>query len=132
MMKVYLCAIMLKNYLVKQGLLGLLAALLIHKFFALNEFAKPLWYAFAFINVLFIVLYFIANESLKTKTHKEFIAVFGVLFSVKIGAVLVWLAIAIYSFHLRSNEYVLTFFALYLSYTFLLAVQVFNQTRKQQ
>lgn len=131
--KIYFCGIMLQNYFVKQGLLAVVAAVVLLYFTGfenLQDLSKPIWYIFAFINVLFVVLYYIANESLKTKTHKDFVTVFGLLFAIKVGSALIWLLAAILLFRLDSNMYLLSFFGLYLSYTYLLAWHIFSQTKK--
>lgn len=120
---------MLQNYFVKQVILAVVCTVAISFVPAINT--MPIWLALGFINALFAVLYFIANESLKAQSHKDFVTIFGVLFSVKVGSVLTWLLIAIFHFHLRSNVYLLSFFALYLSYTFLWAWQLFSQTKKK-
>ncbi len=128
---------MLKDYLKKQAFFAVFSALILCALLTLTGFqnlqglSKPIWYAFTFINTLFVVLYFIANESLKAKSQKDFVRIFSVLFSVKVAAVLAWLLTAIFYFNLRSNAYLLSFFALYLSYTFVFALQLFSQTKKK-
>lgn len=124
---------MFKSYFIKQAFLAVFSALILTLtgFENLQGLRKPIWISFIFINILFMVLYVIGNESLKAKSQQDFMTIFGVLFVVKVGVTLAWLLVAIFIFSLSSASFTLTFFALYLSYTFLFAWQLFSQTKRK-
>jgi quinol-cytochrome oxidoreductase complex cytochrome b subunit len=125
----------MRSYLIKHGIVAFVAAFLlafsIAKFEACAPFNFLLWASFAFLNLLFFLLSPYLNRSLTMASQQHFMTFFGTTFAIKFFAALGWMLYWGLLEGVKSNAFILSFFALYFAFLFTMMIEIWFSTKRK-
>jgi hypothetical protein len=126
----------MRSYLIKHGIVAFVAAFLlafsIAKYEAMGAIQFPLWASFAFLNLLFGFVFILLHRSLTMASQQHFMTFFGTTFAIKFFAALGWMLYWGLVEGIKSNAFILSFFALYFAFLFTMMVEVWFSTKRPQ
>ncbi len=125
----------MRSYLIKHGTVAFFAAFLlafgISKYEAMRTIQFPMWTSFAFLNLLFLFVFTLLNRSLKMASQQHFMTFFGTTFAIKFFAALGWMLYWGLVEGIKSNAFILSFFALYFTFLFTMMVEIWFSTKRK-